>query len=103
MDAQHEFLRAEGFGEVVVGAGFEALDAVLGLRPRGEHDDRGVGGAWVAAEFPENRVAVAAWQHEVEKNQVRPLAEGELGALDAVMGLDDLSSTIRIRCIPPPI
>ena len=89
LDAQHELLRAEGLGQVVVGAGFEALDAVFGLSPRGEHDDRGVGGARVAAEFPEDRVTVTAGQHEVEKDQIRSLAEGELGAIDAVMGLED--------------
>ena len=48
-----------------------------------------VGGAGVAAEFAEDRVAVAAGQHEVEHDQIRPLAQGDFGALHAVVGLEN--------------
>ena len=92
LDPQHEFLRAEGLGEVVVGPGFESLDAVLGLGAGGEHDDRDVDGAGVAAEVAEDGVAVPPGQHEVEHDQVRALAQGDLRACDAVVRLEDLDS-----------
>ena len=38
--AQHQLARLEGLGQIIVGAVFQARDAVLGFAARGEHQDR---------------------------------------------------------------
>ena len=48
-DAGHQLLGREGLGDVVVGAGFQAVDLVLLGALGGEHDDRNGAGAFVVA------------------------------------------------------
>jgi len=49
LDARHQFLGRERLGDVVVRADFEAEHLVLLIPTRGQHDDRNVPGALVAA------------------------------------------------------
>ena len=63
-DADEEDGEFEGFGEVVVGAGFDAVEDVLGVGSGGEHEDGGeaVGGAEGAGDGE----SVGAGEHAVE-------------------------------------
>ena len=87
-DAGGEFFGAEGFGEIVVGAGVEAEDAVLLGTAGGEHDD-GNGGA--AAELGEDFEAVEAGEHDVEEDEIEGVfrSAGEAGGtvVDGVEGI----------------
>ena len=66
-DARQQFARVERLGHVVVGAEFQADDAVGLLAHRGQHDDRHVGlGAQPAGEVQ----PALAGQHQVEHHQV---------------------------------
>ena len=66
-DAGQEFVDAERFGDVVVGAGVERVDLVAAVRPAGQHDDRdGCPGAQLADDLD----AVDVGQAEVEHDQV---------------------------------
>ena len=40
IDAQDQFARIEGLGQIIIRSRFEALDAVVGLRQGGQHEDR---------------------------------------------------------------
>ena len=72
VDAGEQFARVERLGQVVVGAHFEADDAVDLVALGGQHDDRRhVAGAAQAAA---DRQAVLAGQHQVEHDQVEMLA-----------------------------
>ncbi len=64
LDADEEDGEFEGFGEVVVGAGLDAVEDVLGVGAGGEHEDGGeaVGGA----EGLGDGEAVGAGEHAVE-------------------------------------
>ena len=66
-DAGEEFAGVEGFGQVVVGAEFEADDAVGFVAHGGEHDDGDVGhGAQPAGDVE----AGLAGEHEVEDDEL---------------------------------
>ena len=81
-DARDEFLHREGFGEVVVGAGFEAFDAVADFAAGGEDEDaRGAGGG---AEAGEDGEAVERGQAEVEDDEIGRRGERGAEALGAV-------------------
>ena len=83
-DTGEEFAGGEGFDEVVVGAGVEAIDAVFDLAFGGEHED---GGALSeAAQFGGDVVAAAPGHHDVEQDQVGLVLEGALQAGLAVGG-----------------
>ena len=60
VDAQHQLARAEGLGDVVVGADLQADDPVLLAAERGEHDDGHVGGGAQPAARPPGRRSPAA-------------------------------------------
>jgi hypothetical protein len=67
LDPGEQLARAEGLGEIVVGAHLQSDDAVGLLAARGEHDDRHVrAAAQVAAQLQ----PVGARQHQVEDDQV---------------------------------
>ena len=66
-DARNQLAAAERLGQIIVGAHFEADDAVDFVAFGGEHDDRDVAfGAQRAAE----RQPVLARQHQVEQNEI---------------------------------
>ena len=67
-EAEDEFVGLEGLGEVIVGAGFEAGDAVLGGAAGGEQEDRHVGA--LGAEGAGEGEAGFAGHHDVEHEQV---------------------------------
>ena len=68
-----QFLDGYGLDQVVVGAGLEAGDDVVGVAAGADHDDRYV---VVAAQFADALVAVEAGQHQVDQDRV-----GGLGPL----------------------
>ena len=121
LDAREQLARIERLGQIVVGAHFQADDAIGFLAARGEHDDRNLrAGAHVAAQ----REPVVARQHHVEHDDVRPrrferrphaLAVGDRGdavavllqviaqqAADFEVVVDDQHVILRIHdvCIP---
>lgn len=79
--AEHQLARREGLGEVVVGAGVEAVDAVLALAERGEHHDGdgrlGVVGADPAAHPRPSRPG----EHAVEHDEVGHALGGDAHGL----------------------
>ena len=64
LDAHQQDVQVEGLGQVVVGAGFDALKDVLGTRARGQHQDRSV--VLGIAQGARDREAVGAGEHAVE-------------------------------------
>ena len=85
-DARRQFARVEGLGEVVVGAQFEADDAVDILAAGGEHHDRNFA---LLAQAAEDFEAVDAGQHDVEDHQAKVAAQGRFQAAPAfVFALD---------------
>ena len=83
-DAGEEFREGEGFDEVIVGAEFEAFDAVFDGIAGGEEED-GDGGAG-AAEFLEDGPAVEAGEHDVEDDEGVLVGAGEVEGIEAAGG-----------------
>ena len=67
LQPQQQLARLEGLGDIVVDAGLQALDAVLGLGPGGQHADRNVGDRLEVAGKLE---AALARHHDVEDDDV---------------------------------
>ena len=86
-DAGEEFFGAEGFDEVIIGAGIEAFDAVLDHAFGGEEEDGDV--AMEFAKFGADGEAIEAGHHDVEKDEVGLFAEGFFEADGAVLGGED--------------
>src|SRR3546814_9211898 len=82
VDAQHQLARLEGLGQVVVGAGLEAGDAVLGLAHGGQQQDRH--GAFPAQGFRELQAGLAG-HHDVEHQQVEGRSEEHTSELQSLM------------------
>ena len=80
-DPGQQLLALEGLDEVVVGAAVEAGHPVLGLGAGGQHQDRDVA---VAAQAAADLDAVHPRQPEVEHDQVRNEAGGDVERLDSV-------------------
>jgi hypothetical protein len=70
VDARDQLLRAERLDDVVVGAEFEAADAIRFFAARGEHDDRRRRRARILADGLAHEQTVHAGQHEVEQDQI---------------------------------
>src|SRR5204863_9410293 len=69
---RQELARGKGLRHIVVGAAFEAYDAVVLLRSRGDHDD----GRVEALAYPAADVeSTHSRKHQVEEDDVRSLAE----------------------------
>lgn len=66
MDARGEFARIEGFGEVIIGADFQADDAVHIVAMSGEHDDRDGGDG---PDFAQDFEAAHAGKHNVKNDE----------------------------------
>src|SRR6185295_3428864 len=82
-DAGEQFVDAERFGDVVVGAGVERGDLVGAAGAAGQHDD-GDGGP--AAEAADDLGALHVGQAEVEDDEVGALAGGGVQGGHAVGG-----------------
>ena len=86
-DARQHFLEMEGLGDIVVGAGVEALHLVAPAVARGQHQHRH--GAAGAAPRLDHRDAVHLGQADVEDDRVVGLGLAEVMALLAVEGAVD--------------
>ena len=87
-DAGGEFVGVEGFGEVVVGAEVEALDAVGDLAAGGEHEDAAVEA--LLAHFLAEGEAVEAGEHDVEDEEVVAVVGGGAEAVGSGGGVGDV-------------
>src|SRR3984885_10323059 len=76
LDAGDQLARSEGFGDVVVGAQLEAVDAVVLRRARGEKDDWDDAEGRVQPEPAAEIEAIAAGYHDVEQEERRGLPFG---------------------------
>ena len=90
-DPRQQLLALEGLDQVVVGAGVEAGDAVLGLGPRGQHQDRHVA---LLAQAAADLDPVEPGQAEVEHDQVGDESDRHVERLDAVGGGADLVALV---------
>lgn len=81
-DAREQFLHGKGLGQVVVRAGFEALDAVLDVAHGGEDEDAR-GGVFGAEAFQHGE-AVEPREIEIENDEVRRIGERSLEACCAI-------------------
>ena len=86
LDADHQLGRAEGLGQVVVGALLEADDALGQGAARGQHQHRHVA---IGAEQAHDLEAVDLGQHQVEHDEGRVLGTRLAQGLAAVVGGDD--------------
>ena len=72
-DPRHQFARVERLGQIIVGAQFEAHDAVHVLAPRGQHEH---GNAALLPHALQDLETVHARQHDVEDDQVEAALDG---------------------------
>ena len=88
--ARDELARLEGLGHVVISADLEAGDPVDDVVARGEQDDRRppAGRAQLAQDVEPG----AAWEHDVEDDQVGLVVESRSEGGVAVRGIPDLVS-----------
>ncbi len=68
--ARDEFLRAERFGDVVIGAQFEAAHAIGLFAARRQHHDRRAGCPRFLAHGLAHEQAVHARQHQIEQHEI---------------------------------
>ena len=93
-DPGQQLAALEGLDQVVVGAAVEAVDPVLGLGPRGQHQDRHVAlGPQAAADLD----PVEPGQPEVEDDEVGHEVAGDVERLDAVAGGAHLVALVAQR------
>ena len=83
-DPRQQLVEVERLGDVVVGAVVEALDHVLLLAQRGEHDHRDLGP--VSSNRLEHLEAAATRQHHVEQHQIEVPGQRQCLAAVAVAG-----------------
>ena len=101
-DADEEDVEVEGLGEVVVGAGFETFEDVLGTGACGQHQDGGV--VLGFAEGANDLEAVVAGKHAVEYDGVdgfggvKEVGEGSV-AVGLVMGAVALGLKVEEKAL----
>ena len=78
LDSRDQLADEERFDNVVVRAQLETDDPVGFARPRGEENDGDVSQFGVAADRFADIEAVGIRQHDIQKDQVRPLAPAEV-------------------------
>lgn len=95
-DARGEFTHAEGLGQVAIGAGIEQADlVVLRVRSRDCQD-------WHArpfSDFIDHAHGAHIRKTDIEQNHIRPPGAGQLDALLAALGHEDL---IALSCEEAP-
>jgi len=79
----------EGLGQVIVGAHFEAADAVAGVAFGGQHQD---GDAGVLADATQDVEAIRVGHHHVQHDQGVVFGEGALDAAGAAGSPADLEA-----------
>src|SRR5689334_3214462 len=88
-DAEHELLRAERLGEVIVRAEREATNAILLFAARREHEHRDIARCRIGAKLIEDVIARGARQHEIEDDERRALlSSGDQGVRPGRRGGD---------------
>ena len=93
-ETREEFVEGERLGEVVVGAGVEAADAVLDLVAGGEQEDRRHHPG--AAQLADDLEAAEAREHDIEHQGVEAGLRGEGERLGAVVGdIDDVPLRLK--------
>src|SRR5690606_37315872 len=97
IDASQQFTGVEWLGQVVVGAHFQANDAVDFLGLGRQHDDGRV--VVAATQAAADRQTVFAGQHQVEYEQVKVLALPELAHFFRVFGDKDVEPLLQQ--VPP--
>ena len=80
----HQFARAERLGNVIVGSGIQTTHPVAIFAAGGQHDDRHVAGALIAADTPAHLDPGKRGQHPVEQDQVRRFLDHQQDRLLAV-------------------
>ena len=70
VDSRQEFGRSEGLGHIVHGTYLETHDDIADFYFRGEENDGDIPRRGVALESPARLVAVYAWHHHVEQDQI---------------------------------
>ena len=88
-DARIQQHRIEGFGQVVLGADFDATDDAVDFIYRGEHDDRGVAVRCVCLEQFERLQPVQLGHKNVQQHEVHFDALDDLQRFASVHRLDD--------------
>ncbi len=88
-DARDEFGGIEGLGQVIVGAHFEAADAVARVAFGRQHQDRNAG---LLADAAEDVEAVGIGHHHVQHDQGVVFGKGALDAAGAAGGPADLEA-----------
>ena len=73
--------------QVIVGADFEADDAVGFIAEAGQHEYRDVR---LGANAAQNLNSIHARQHDVEQDGIEGAVEGEIEAVDAIVGESDV-------------
>ena len=77
LHARQKLARLKGLGQVIVGAHFQAQDAIHRIAARGEHEDGD--GLACGAQAPAQRQAILARHHDVEHQHVEALARQQPG------------------------
>ena len=97
-------MRVERLGDEIVGAGFESLDAILGLLERGDQHDRNQPRTGVGLQRPADVEAVGRRHHHVEQHQVRRVAPDPLeGRGTARDGVDAVAVAGQQRSHEAPV
>ena len=93
--SEHEFVDAEGFCQIVVAAGEEALDSIIGVSPRGQEEH------WrecsLLAPTATDLEPVDAGKHHVEDDEVVGRTKTLRQALAAVVDLGDRVALVTQR------
>ena len=88
VNARRQDLRAERFGDVIVGAEFQADHDVAFLAFRGQHDDGNPPRGRIVLEVPADRQTVHAGQHQIQQDQIRLVGDGVLQCGLSVLAAD---------------
>ena len=91
-DARQQLGDLEGLAQVVVGAGIEPRDNVVGLRARGEHQDRDLEA--LLADVTRNVEAVDARKHQVEQHEIHIVRLEQLDRGRTLAGPQDVETCV---------
>src|SRR5690606_29200387 len=92
IDAGNQFAGGKRLGDVIIGAGVEALDLVVLFALGGEHDDGNFAGGFVALEAAGQFDAAGAGQHPVQQNQVGAIIHDAAVGDGGVLGFQPLKA-----------
>src|SRR5437899_2585654 len=91
MDAGFQFLGIEWLGDIIIRAGFEALDEIVFAAARGQKNDVSGAKVFMDARFAADIDAVHSWHEPVEDQERRRMGSLQLfPGLLAIRSDDDL-------------